>query len=172
MERWARHREPLFEAYNVPPMDEQRRRGFFERFAEGDTISLAGEAQGRLVAHIVLRQGGQAAGTADLGVSMDPAWMGRGIGTELLRLTLRAAGARYGLRWVELDVASYNERALRAYVKAGFSETGRRWVSYETPLDLQALAADPSHEWLREHVRIDSGYMISLVHMRAPTKEV
>ena len=168
MQRWTRHTDPLFATYNVPKLTSEQSRAFFDRIAGPDTISFGGESAGRLVAHIVLRHIDPAAASAELGIAMDPAWTGRGIGTQLLRLTL-AEAARRGLRRIELDVASYNERAMRAYRKAGFRETGRRWLSYETPVDFRALLAEPANAWLAPHVRIDTGYMISLVHMCAAT---
>ena len=168
MQGWARHTDQLFATYNVPKLTGAQSRAFFERIAGPGTISFAGEAGGLLVAHIVLRHVDPAAGYADLGIAMDPAWTGRGLGTSLLRLTL-AEAARLGLTRIELDVASYNERAMRAYRKAGFRETGRRWMRYETPVNFRALLAEPGNAWLADHVRIDTGYMISLVHMCAST---
>ncbi len=53
------------------------------------------------------------------------AW-GRGFGTEVTRLMLRHAFARLGLHRVGLSVFSFNERAIRAYARAGFKEIGRR----------------------------------------------
>ena len=168
MQRWARHTDPLFATYNVPKLSAAQSRAFFERIAGPGTISFAGETGGHMAAHIVLRHVDLAGGSADLGIAMDPAWTGRGLGTEFLRLTLAEAALR-GLARVELDVASYNERAMRAYRKAGFRETERRWMRYETPVDFRALLADPANAWLAAHVRIDTGYMISLVHMCAGT---
>lgn len=171
MEGWARHTDPLFVGYNVPRMSPERRRGFFERFRPPEAISLAGIVDGQLVAHIVLRGLDQEPQAADLGISMDPGKIGQGIGTELLRLTLGYAARVHQLAAVTLDVAAYNERALRAYRKAGFEEISRRWIAYETPVDLASIVGDPANSRLREHIRIDTGYMISLVHMRATTKK-
>ena len=52
------------------------------------------------------------------------AW-GRGLGTEATELMLEHAFARLGLHRVGLSVFAFNERALRAYRKAGFHEEGR-----------------------------------------------
>lgn len=52
------------------------------------------------------------------------AW-GRGLGTEATRLMVGHAFERLGLHRVGLTVFSYNERAIRAYQKAGFRIEGR-----------------------------------------------
>jgi RimJ/RimL family protein N-acetyltransferase len=52
------------------------------------------------------------------------AW-GHGLGTETVELMLRHAFATLGLHRVGLSVFSFNERAIRAYEKAGFRVEGR-----------------------------------------------
>ncbi|MFF2141307.1 GNAT family N-acetyltransferase [Kitasatospora sp. NPDC058190] len=54
----------------------------------------------------------------------DPA-TGRGIGTETTLLVLRHAFETVRLHRVHLDVYEYNERAVHAYRKAGFTLAGR-----------------------------------------------
>jgi RimJ/RimL family protein N-acetyltransferase len=51
---------------------------------------------------------------------------GQGYGTEATRLTLDYAFAGLGLHNVMLVVYSFNERAIRAYTRAGFRIIGRR----------------------------------------------
>jgi RimJ/RimL family protein N-acetyltransferase len=52
------------------------------------------------------------------------AW-GRGFGTEATQLMLDHAFTRLGLHRVGLSVFSFNERAIRSYLKAGFTIEGR-----------------------------------------------
>jgi RimJ/RimL family protein N-acetyltransferase len=52
------------------------------------------------------------------------AW-GRGLGTEATELMLEHAFDRLGLHRVGLSVFEFNQRAMRAYEKAGFREEGR-----------------------------------------------
>ena len=65
--------------------------------------------------------------TAELGIGIGEhdRW-GRGYGTEATRLVLDYAFTMLGLNNVMLRVFSYNERAIRAYKRAGFQEIGRR----------------------------------------------
>ncbi|MBS2969524.1 GNAT family N-acetyltransferase [Metabacillus sp. KIGAM252] len=50
---------------------------------------------------------------------------GKGYGAEALQLLLQYAFYELNLNRVGLDVISYNEPAIRAYRKAGFTEEGR-----------------------------------------------
>lgn len=66
-----------------------------------------------------------------------PAWFGRGLGSEATELTARHAFDRIGLKRLTLDVREDNQRAIRAYQKAGFVPTGAfeeggfTWVDME-----------------------------------------
>lgn len=65
--------------------------------------------------------------TAELGIGIGEhdCW-GKGYGTEATRLLLDYAFNALGLHNVMLRVFSYNQRAIRAYLRAGFREIGRR----------------------------------------------
>jgi diamine N-acetyltransferase len=56
----------------------------------------------------------------------EPAYRGRGYGTEATRLTLDYAFSVLGLHSVALTVYEYNLAGRRAYSNAGFCECGRR----------------------------------------------
>ena len=168
MQSWQRHTDPLFVPYNVPALSGEQEEAFWRYWTHKPaTISLAGVMDGRFVAHILLRDHDAQAGSADLGISLDPAYIGQGIGTQLLRLTREYAFDTYAIARITLDVASWNQRAIRAYEKAGFVELERRWIDWDTPVDFRTLLDGPGNEWLREHVRIDTGYTIVLVRMCA-----
>ena len=55
----------------------------------------------------------------------DPAYVGRGYGTEAIHLLLRWAFQVLNYRRVYLTTASNNPRAIRAYEKCGFVHEGR-----------------------------------------------
>ena len=168
MTRWQRHTDPLLVPYNVPLLGADQEEQFWEYWtSKPATVSLAGEMDGRFIAHVLLRALDLHASCADLGISMDPAHIGAGIGTKLLCLTRSYAAQVLGIRTITLDVAGWNRRARRAYEKAGFREVERRWVQWDTPVDLRALLAQPGNEWLTEFVRIDTGYTIVEVRMCA-----
>ena len=65
--------------------------------------------------------------TAEFGISIGEkdCW-GKGYGTETVILMLDYGFSVLGLHNIMLDTYSYNERAIRAYKRAGFREIGRR----------------------------------------------
>lgn len=56
----------------------------------------------------------------------DPAYRGRGYGTEALGLLCRFGFQELGLERIELDTSEFNTRAVRSYEKLGFVVEGRR----------------------------------------------
>ena len=65
--------------------------------------------------------------TAEFGIGLgEPDARGKGCGSEAARLVLDYAFTLLGLHNVWLRVFAYNERAIRAYRRAGFREIGRR----------------------------------------------
>jgi RimJ/RimL family protein N-acetyltransferase len=69
--------------------------------------------------------------TATYGIVIgEPDCWGRGYGTETTILMLDYAFHVLGLHNVMLDVHGFNERAIRAYLRAGFKVFGRRREAY------------------------------------------
>ena len=64
------------------------------------------------------------------GLGLRPDLTGHGLGLEFVRRGLRFARRRYGPRRVVLDVASFNQRAITVYERAGFEVVG----SHRRPL--------------------------------------
>lgn len=56
----------------------------------------------------------------------EPAYRGHGYGTDALQVMLRYGFRELNLARVQLNVFSYNERAINSYLKAGFSVEGRQ----------------------------------------------
>ena len=56
----------------------------------------------------------------------DPAYRGNGYGTDAMRVMLRYGFMELNLNRIQLDTFSYNERAIKSYLKAGFVEEGRQ----------------------------------------------
>ena len=87
------------------------------------------------------RFAGRRAHVGTLGMGVDDAHAGRGIGTALLAELLRVADDWWGLRRIELEVYADNVPALRLYERAGFRREGvlRGYAMREGAL-LDALA--------------------------------
>jgi diamine N-acetyltransferase len=81
----------------------------------------------RPIGWVVLRHVDAKNGTAEFGIVIgEQDCRGKGYGTEVTRLVLDYAFTVENLHNVMLDTAAHNERAIRAYTRAGFRIIGRR----------------------------------------------
>lgn len=137
---WGRHDEPLFRHYNLPTLSAlgaDELWAFFSGSPEKHRpyVGLAGE---RVVASMILSRIDPAAGSAELGIILDPACMGRGLGRRIL-VAFAAVLAGEGFRRLHLEVAGYNERAIAAYRAAGFTVLDEYWDELEPGIEIAAL---------------------------------
>jgi RimJ/RimL family protein N-acetyltransferase len=70
-------------------------------------------------------------GVLEYGLGLRPDLTGRGLGLDFFRMGLELARDRYEPRVVVLNVAAFNERAIRVYERAGFRESGRHVRAFE-----------------------------------------
>jgi RimJ/RimL family protein N-acetyltransferase len=62
-------------------------------------------------------------GVMRLGLGMDPGLCGNGLGADFVRLIVEEAKKRAPGHEIDLEVLTWNERAIRTYRKAGFTVT-------------------------------------------------
>ena len=88
---------------------------------------LVAELDGTLVgaASLMAFQRPRRTHAGEIGLAVDEAYQGRGVGTALLRELLMLADRWLGLRRVELSVAAGNAHAIRLYERHGFVVEGR-----------------------------------------------
>lgn len=119
----------MFGTVPAPVITRQMAEQWYERLAKGhDPYSWVIEHEGRFIGsarlHTVrLREPERRAAYA-VGI-LDPAALGRGLGTETTRLVLAYAFDELRLHRVDLRVIAYNTRAIACYRKCGFVEEGR-----------------------------------------------
>ncbi len=157
---WGRHADPLYAQYDIPPLDRAAADAFWRHLAgrPAERRALAGVVDGRFAAHVIVRA--RPGATVDLGIALDPALVGRGFGSRLLRLVASTLAAE-GIERLTLDVAAYNERAIRAYRSAGFEALGERYGPPDPGLDVAAHRAR-----LGDHLRRDGeGWSVRIVTM-------
>lgn len=96
-------------------------------------LCWAVESDGGLVGAAFLLDVREAGRKARLAIGMyAPELLGRGLGSEAIRLVLRHAFDGLGMHRVDLKVLDFNRRAIAAYRACGFVEEGRErescWV--------------------------------------------
>ncbi len=88
---------------------------------EVENLELIGEVGLRKINHLH--------GIATLGISIGrKEFWGKGYGTEATKLMMQFGFNFLNLYVIQLDTIAFNERAFKAYLKAGFKEAGR-WRS-------------------------------------------
>lgn len=120
VERW---RYPEDYAFCNMEADPEDLREFldFEKW-EPDTKFAVTDGSGDLVGffEFVTRDG-----VTEVGLGLRPDRAGHGFGREFLRVGLRFAVERFNPRRLKLSVATFNQRAIKVYVRVGFAVTQR-----------------------------------------------
>jgi len=88
-------------------------------------LAIVENATGEFAGEAVLNEYLADVETANFRIALrGPAWYGRGLGTEATRLIVDHGLNTVGLHRITLEVLARNQRAVRAYEKAGFRRTG------------------------------------------------
>lgn len=84
-----------------------------------------------------------------VGIMLLRAHLGRGYGTDALRLLVGYGFRELGLHRIDLDVYGYNVRAIASYRKVGFVEEGRQReaIRHDGQWHDNVLMAILEHEW-------------------------
>jgi len=132
LERWWGDPEwQVFQQQTVRPQPDGPAQEQFRRWSANDTAASSGfsietRASGEFVGHITLWGASLPARSATLAVIIGPAYVGRGYGTDAVRVMVRYGFRAMGLHRIGLEVAAFNARGRRAYEKAGFQVEGVR----------------------------------------------
>ncbi|EJS55623.1 N-acetyltransferase [Bacillus cereus] len=62
--------------------------------------------------------------TVDIGLGMRPNITGNGFGLQFVNAGLAFSKEKYGCNYITLSVATFNERAIKVYKRAGFEAVG------------------------------------------------
>lgn len=100
----------------IGKMNDSPREMLLGAFAGGELAGMANLSQAAPRARVRHR--------AQVGISLEKAFWGRGIGTAMMRELIDAAKA-FGYEQIELEVVDKNERAAALYKKLGFECVGR-----------------------------------------------
>ena len=95
-----------------------------------------------------------------IGIALGRPHLGRGYGTDAMRVIVSYGFREMGLHRIELAVAPFNLAGIRAYEKAGFTEEGRRRESvwHDGRWYDEVLMSVLDHEWAaRSEVQREKG---------------
>lgn len=94
--------------------------------ASGVGFSIESSETGEFVGHVTLWGATVVARSATLGVVVGPSHVGRGYGTDAVRVIARYGFRAMGLHRIGLELLAFNTRARRSYEKVGFQVEGVR----------------------------------------------
>ncbi|HEY3243141.1 MAG TPA: GNAT family protein [Phycisphaerae bacterium] len=113
---------------NVRPMNAEAERDFIQNLTKRDdglAVGIVCRRDQRLIGSAGLHGISWTDRRAAFGILIgEPAYRGRGYGTEATKLMLKHAFETLNLNRVELDVYEFNVAGIRAYEKAGFTREG------------------------------------------------
>jgi RimJ/RimL family protein N-acetyltransferase len=86
---------------------------------------------------------------ATIGIALGREYLGRGYGSDAMRVIVDYGFRELGLHRLQLSVAPFNPAGIRAYEKAGFIEEGRRreTVMHDGRWYDEVLMSVLDHEW-------------------------
>jgi len=126
--------EPKRAAQGLPPVGLDRIARWLDDILD-DGIHLIAESGGRLVGHGLMMPTGRA-GVGEWAIFLAREQRGRGMGTEMNRISIAVARAR-GLRKLWLSVEPHNRAAVRSYEKVGYRFLSSAIFSPEAEMELE-----------------------------------
>ncbi len=90
---------------------------------------------GKIRGYISLREINNFFKSAVMGISIDPNYLSKGIGTYALRLFLSLYFKDMGMNYLSLKVSQFNERAINLYESLGFKYKKTRLETFENQMD-------------------------------------
>ncbi|PWJ51154.1 Protein N-acetyltransferase, RimJ/RimL family [Quadrisphaera granulorum] len=128
---WQRSEDKALQAAVVVPRPAGSATEQFRSWSANDGrtadvgFSVVERATDELAGHVTLWGATWWDRSAELAIILGPDHQGRGLGPDAVAVLLRYAFDELGLHRVALKVWAYNDRALAAYRRAGFTEEGR-----------------------------------------------
>lgn len=155
MAAWRPFDDPLLAEANWPQQSIDDLNRWFTRCSQDPRRLLCAvtDETGRLIGSITLRER-EGRRSARLGVTLAADFVGQGFGTEALRLFLDHYFDELGFEKIVLDVAAYNQRAIRVYQKLGFVTVGRHERTVGRAANW-AFLKEPAYARVRQFFRRD-----------------
>jgi RimJ/RimL family protein N-acetyltransferase len=168
MSLWERHDDPLSRHYDLPVMTPAGAAELWAFLSGTPDVRrpYVGLVDGGIAATLIVRNMEPATAGGELGIMLDPAYLGRGLGRRILGAFVTVL-ADEGFRYLHLEVAGYNGRAIAAYLASGFTVRDEYWADPEPGIDLGSLLDGPAAGAVLPNIRIepDGRYRARTVRM-------
>lgn len=133
MMAWGKHYDPRFYHYNFDLSTENgfdmwmksKKKLFYRR------IYKVEDESGQMIGFITIKNIKWSTRIAEMGIVFDPNNLSKGYGHQGLLKIFEEFFENMNMNVLYLRVASFNERAYRSYIKAGFVETKRQNDPFE-----------------------------------------
>lgn len=124
MKEWGIHETPLLADYNFPKMtDSEIKRWYRFKTLNPFNKYLGILVDDRLIGYMGLKNIKIIKKESTLGIVFDPNYVNMGYGSKTLKLFLSYYFNELNMKIMYLEVAKFNERAMRVYKKVGFETT-------------------------------------------------
>ena len=110
---------------NIVPQSEASERHRFQTHKDKDEygFNIRLRADDKLIGNVTIKPPDWRSRWAEIGITIgEKAYRSQGYGVEALNVALRYAFYELNLNRIELETPAYNEQALRAYKKTGFTQ--------------------------------------------------
>ena len=153
-QRWSKHTDPLLSHNDPRPMaSRERDLWFLDRSVSSNYRMYAiDDLSGELIGWITLRNINMSAKTSVLGIALEPTKMDQGYGTDALMAFFDYYFNSLGFREIWLDVAAFNNRAMRCYEKCGFRFVGKHWMEHPSS-SFPPVLSDPKYKDIAHYFR-------------------
>lgn len=138
LKEWSTYESPLFVGYNYNSLTEREQQFWYlskqRRFNSSYFSIYVGK---EMIGYIGIKEINQLLKTSKLGIVFDPKWTSKGYGSAILEEFLEYYFNELKMRRLDLEVNSWNERAIKLYEKFAFRIDSTKYIEFENQnLDL------------------------------------
>lgn len=172
MASWGKHSDLLFQHYNFPELTLSERGVWYRMKSSGKKRRCFAvlDEDNRVAGYLSMKRIKVFRKTSELGIVLDPDRVGQGYGTLALKAFLKMYFEEFRMNKLFLQVALFNERAIRAYRKSGFvveKEMVLAFEEQEIDRDLLREAMMNDHQLFIENNRIYCRYYLMSIDKEA-----
>ncbi|ARE89802.1 GNAT family N-acetyltransferase [Clostridium formicaceticum] len=133
MQFWGKHKDPLFDSYNFPVMNEAQREYWYrnKKYTLSKKCFGVSNLQHQFVGYIALRNIRWIRRISELGIVFDPNHINKGYGTDALKCFLKYYFENMKMKQLNLKVAIFNKRAEKCYENCGFQLQEIKYDEFE-----------------------------------------